>query len=255
MKNKLKFTPEEIDDLRKSLEDLDFSEEEIKDMIKKAESLSISKSEDEGEDEEAIEEAMKNKKESEDGEGEEEEDYDEEEVKKAYNKIMKMKSKLDKSMNDFLDRFGNVPGFKKPDFDVKNKSINEDIIKSFDSSIEKSFEKQNQINDAILKSLGDLTETVNKIAEAPNPFKSLLGDYSNRIIEKGEKFNDDGKKVISLKNKKEVQDVLIKSLDAVKDDDQKQAIRDEISNYTVTNKLNNKTLDIVRKALNVDFEK
>ena len=235
---KKKYSSEEIDELKKSLADLEFSEDEINQMISKAESEEI--------------------------EEEEEEEPSEDEMQKAYDNIMKMKTDLDNTLKSFLDKFGKVPGFKAPDFDVKNKSVGNDIEKSVKEDIskaftgnfdmiQKSFEIQKEFNDDIMKSLNNISETVQKIAEAPNPFKSILGNYS--VIEKGEKFSDDGKQVISLKDKKRVQDTLLKSLDVLKEEHQVQAIRDEISNFTVTNKLNQKSLDIVSKALNVEFEK
>lgn len=240
---KKKYSSEEIDELRKSLTELEFSEEEVNEMISKAE-----------DEEEEVEEP------------EVDEEEDEEEMSKAYNNIMKMKTDLDKAMDSFLDRFGKVPGFKTPDFDVKNKSIDtdiekaekEDISKAFSNNfdmIQKSFDAQKEFNEEIKKSLENISEVVSKIAEAPNPLKSLFGNYSRSIIEKGEKLNDEGKRIVDLNNKKEVQDVLLKSLDVLTEEDHKQAVRDEISNFTVTNKLNPKTLNIVKKAMNVDFEK
>lgn len=255
MANKVKFSEEEIEDLRKSLKDLEFSNEEIEEMVNKAVQMDISKSEDESEEEE---EEGKEKESDEENEGSETEE-DENEMKKAFDDIKKMKSELDKAMDTFLDRFGNVPGFNKPDFDIKNKGIDNDIEKAFGSEklnmIEKSFEKQEEVNSNILKSLDALKESVNQIANAPNPLKSLLGDYSGSIIQKGERTDENGKSVINVSNKKAVQEVLLKSLDVLKEEDHKQLVRDEISNFTVVNKLNPKTLNIVSKAMNVEFEK
>lgn len=252
MANKVKFSEEEIEDLRKSLKDLEFSKEEVEEMVNKAINLDISKSEDEGDEEEEG-------KEKESDESEEEEEVEENEMKKAFDDIKKMKSELDKAMDTFLDRFGNVPGFTKPDFDIKNKGIDNDIEKGFGSEklnmIEKSFEKQEEVNETILKSLDALKESVSQIANAPNPLKSLLGDYSGSIIQKGERTDENGKSIINVSNKKAVQDVLIKSLDVIKEEDHKQLVRDEISNFTVVNRLNPKTLNIVSKAMNVEFEK
>jgi len=234
-------TPEEVDDLRKSLKDLEYTDQEIDDMI----NAQIQKSED------------KEEEEKEEAEEDDDTPVDADEMKKAYDDIKKMKSDMDKAMGSFLDRFGKVPGFTTPTFDVKNKAMEDDIQKSFDSKfidISKSFEAQTQVNESILKSLEAVQATVNKIAEAPNPLKGIFGDYSRSVIEKGESFNKDGKQVISLKDKKGVQDVLIKSLDVVQED-QKQKIRDEISNFTVTNKLDPRSLNIVSKAMNVEFEK
>lgn len=229
-----KYSEEEIKELKKSLTDLEFSEEEIKDMISKAEEEEI------------------------------EEETEEEEMKKAYDSIMKMKSVLKTAMDSFLDRFGNVPGFHAPNFDIKDKSVVNDIEKSFSDDIvkgfslqfddlKKSIESQLTFNETIQKSIDSINETVNKIAETPNPFKSLMGSYG--IIEKGDKMSEDGKKIISLKDKRGVQDILLKSLSVIKEEDKIQKIRDEISNFTVTNKLNPKSLDIVSKAMNVEFEK
>lgn len=235
-----KFSQSEIDELRKSLKDLEFSDEEIEAMVEKAEQAEIEKAEKiEDEDEEEVDES------------DEKEEVDEDEMKKAMDTIKSMKTELDKAMDSFLDRFGKVPGFTTPNFDVKNKSIETDIEKSF----HKSFEAQTEVNSEIRKSLDELKGMVEKIAEAPNPLKSLFGDYQRNVIEKGEKFDDEGKQIVSLNNKKAVQDTLLKSLDVVKEADHIQLIRDEISNFTVTNKLNPKTLNIVKKALNVEFEK
>lgn len=241
---KKKYSIEDIDELRKSLTDLEFSNDEINEIISKAEDEEV-----EVEDEEEKEENNKS-----------------EEMSKAYTDIMKMKTDLDKAMDSFLDRFGNVPGFKKPDFDVKNKSVEVDIEKSEKedimkgimdnfSSIQDTINSQKEFNDEIKKSLESISETVQKIAEAPNPFKALLGNYSNSIIQKGESVDSEGKTIINVRNKKAVQDILLKSLDKITEEDHKTAVRDEISNFTVTNKLNPKTLDIVKKAMNVEFEK
>lgn len=175
-----------------------------------------------------------------------------------------MKCDLDKAMTDFLDKFGSMPGVKTPDSDFTkkaeedqlNKSIENDFEKSFGSrfdDIQKGFESQNKINEEIVKSLQNLTTTVNQIAETPNPLKSILGKYG--FIEKGEKTNELGKKVVNLKNKEAVQNEISKAMDKVENEDDKQVLRDMLSDYTISNKTNPLGLDIVKKALDIDFEK
>jgi len=244
------------DELTKSLQELDFSEEEINTIIEKAEEEGKLVS-----DDEVVEKP---------------EDYDKEEMKKAYDKVMSMKDDLDKSMSAFLDKYGSVPGFTKPTSDVAKKSEKEDIEKSekveeleksfsdelqksFDTrfdTIQKSFDTQNEINERIIKSLEKVEGLVQEVAEAPNPLKGLFGSYRDSLLEKGEKTNEDGQKVLSLqRDKAEVVDAFEKAIDKVEDERDKSLIRDMISTYTISKSVGPTGLDIVKKALNIDFEK
>ena len=259
------------DELVKSLQDLEFTQEEIDTIISKAEKDGKIASG----DDEVVEKP---------------EDYDKEEMKKAYDKVMSMKDELDKSMTDFLDKYGSVPGFTKPTDDVAKKSVeadiekseekeekkeevieksmetegNDDLMKSFDSKfedIQKSFvdkfEEQGKINEQILKSLTEVSATVKEIAETPNPMKGLFGSYKDLLLEKGgDKTNEDGQKVYSLsKDKSSVVDAFEKAIDKVENEKDKSLIRDMISTYTINKSVNDTGLNIVKKALNIDFEK
>ena len=243
------------DELIKSLQELEFSEEEIAIVIEKAEKDGKFVKDDEPVDD------------PEEYDEPEEKEKDDEEVKKAYDKIMSMKDELDKSMTAFLDKYGNVPNLKKPTSSVEAiKSEKTDIEKAevvdiekafgdrFDTII-KSFESQSKFNDELQKSIGDLKEEVEKIANTPNPFKGLFGSYKNSIIEKGEKTNEEGQPVYSLKDKSAVTEVFEKAIDKVSDEKDKSLIRNMISDYTISNKTNDTGLNIVKKALNIDFEK
>jgi len=254
------------DELTKSLQDFDFSEEEIASILEKAEK--------EGKLEVRDKEVV-------DDSGE----YDKEEMKKAYDGVMKAKAEFDKSMSDFLDKFGNVPGLKTPD-DFTKKSEDDELEKAEDFEIEKAdedelekaeedfiqkafgekvdgieksissyFENQNKVNEELMKSLTKLNEDVTAIAETPNPLKSLLGSYGNLVIEKGIKMKDDGTEVYNLRNKSGVTEAFEKSLDKIDNEKDKQVVRDMISTYTISGVTSETGLNIVKKALNIDFEK
>ena len=235
---------EDKDDLRKSLEGL-FTEEEILALIEKAEV------EGKFDDDKTIDE-------------EDQEKPKEEDVKKAYDEIMAKKTELDKSIEVFFDKFGNIPGFTKPEDPFKSKAIENDIEKAevndiekafgskFDE-IQKSFESQSNLIDEIKKSMETLSEDVKKVAEAPNPFKSLMGKY--QFIEKGDK-DGDGKDNLSLsKDKSKVIDLFVKSLDKIENEEDQGLVRNMISDYTISNKTNTTGLNIVKKAMDIDFEK
>lgn len=254
------------DELRKSLLDI-FSTEEVDQMIEKAEKEGKFDKKEMGEksdDEKTVDE-----------EAVEKEDEDDDDVKKAYDKIMSMKSDLDKSMTNFLDKFGKMPGVKTPDTDItkkaeedqleKKKEVIEksevnDFEKAFGSKfdeIQKSFtdrlDAQSKVNEEIVKALHNVSETVNQIAQTPNPLKALTGKY--QFIEKGEKTDENGKRVVSLRDKEAVQNEISKAIDKISDETDQQIVRDLLSDYTVTNRVNPKGLNIVKKALDIEFEK
>ncbi len=238
-------------ELKKSLVELDFSEEEIASIIEKAEK--------DGKLEEVSDDKVVDKP----------DDYDGDDMKKSYDKVMSAKAEFDKSMSEFLDKFGKVPGFEKPTNSV-DKSVNEDINKSMINDFEKSFgdkfglieksltdffSNQGEINEKLSKSLDKLSEDVQAIAEAPNPLKGIFGSYKNSVIEKGIKTDEDGKAVYSLKDKPAVIDSFEKSLDKIENEKDKQVVRDMISSYTISGKVSETGLNIVKKALDIDFEK
>lgn len=251
------------EELIKSLTDLDFSEAEISEIVEKAEQdgkLAPA-------DDKVVDKPDEYK---------EEKDEDKEEVKKAYDKIMSMKDELDKSMADFLDKYGKVPGFSKPtdvstekaekieiekaEKDELEKAEKDSIEKAFGekfSVIEKAFESrfdaQQLVNDQLLKSLAGIQETVQAIAETPNPYKGLFGSYGNAIIEKGGK--DGEETVISLKDKSTATRTFEKAVKLLDNEADRQIVNNMISSYTISGLTNETGLNIVKKALKVDFEK
>ena len=246
---------EEIEDLKKALTDLDFSPEEIDSMISKAEKDEEVKDEKSEEDKETIDQKNQDAGEEKD------------EMKKAFDKVKDMKTELDKAMDSFFDKYGSVPGFTKPEdpFCMKSvendieKSEKEDIQKSFDTIqkgfsdlIEKAFADQNTVIDELKKSISDIKEDVAKVAEAPNPLKSLLGKYN--YIEKGEKDND--RKSISLSTDRyKALEVFEKSLSKIENEEDQNVVRNMISDFTIAKKTNQTGLNIVSKAMEIEFEK
>lgn len=267
------------DELIKSLQEFEFSQAEIDGIVEKAEKDGEFESKEKKDDETIDEEAAEKNKNKEDESGEE--------MKKAYDKVMSMKDELDKSMTEFLNKFGSAPGIKTPDTDLHKgeeteiekseqerlaakkekkrfkkaerkrlaKEKKDDINKGEKTDIEKAFETQTDVNNQILKSLEKVTETVAKIAEAPNPMKSLWGSYGKSVIEKGERVDEDGKRIINLDNKDAMTEVIEKSIDKIENEQDKQIVRSMLSNYTISNKLSFDGLNIVKKAMNIDFEK
>lgn len=247
------------DELRKSLLDFDFTPEEVELMIEKAEK--DGQLEDKKEDDTTIDEDAQDKKK----EDETEKGCDDEmDVKKAYDKIMSMKADLDKSIEVFYDKFGNAPGFTIPTDFFTKKAVENDIEKSEVVDIEKAFgdkfnelqkgfNDQNSAIDEIRKSLVEVSETVNKIAQAPNPFKSLMGKY--QFLEKGEKFDENGKQVINLKDKDATIETFSKAIDKIEDEADQNVVRNMLSDYTISRKTSPAGLNIVKKALSVEFEK
>lgn len=250
------------DELEKSLRDLDFTPEEITSIIEKAEKEGKfqPKEEEKEEDEKTIDEEK-----AQEGKEETEKGYDADEMKKAYGEVMAAKSAFDKAMDGFLDKFGSVPGFTAPtDFvkkseeaEIEKSGVN-DFEKAFGSRFDeilKGFESQTKVNDQLQKSLEEVSKAVEQIATAPNPLKGLFGNYRGSVIEKGERTDEDGKTVYSLGNKELVTEQFEKAIDKVENEADKQVIRDMISSYTISNNISPKGLNIVKKALNIDFEK
>jgi len=256
------------DELIKSLQSFDFSPEDIEEIVKAADEkgqlITI-------EDVPEIEKGM----DGEEGEKKKEEDeetIDEADMKKAYDDIMKKKEELDKSMESFMDKFGNLPVGGKPTGEpnaVTAKSVEPDIEKGLETikesdfeksfgdkfeQIEKSFADQNLMNSKIMEQLGEISKSVEQIAVTPNPLKSLLGDYGNKLINKS--ADAEGKSVYSLSREKNaILDQLEKSLDSITNERDKQIIRDSISTFNISGYIPEAGKHIVSKALNIDFEK
>lgn len=261
--NKDNFFPDK-EDLIKSLQELEFTPEEIDNIIIKAEKENKFEAETDDKGKEKEGEEGKEKEDKTVDEEAAEKAGDKEEMQKAIDKIVSLKNEIDKSMTNFLNMFGNIPGVITPtDFTKKgledefNKSEKDFFEKAFGDKfnvIEKGLEDQNKINQEFLKSLQNIHETVNAIAQAPNPYKSVMGNYRNNLLEKGEK-SENGKKIISLSNKPLVEGILEKAINTVDNEQDKQIIRDTLSDYSIANKLRPEGFNIVKKALDIDFEK
>lgn len=251
------------DELIKALQELEIGQSEIDEIILKAEKDGKFKIEDKKEDEKTIDEVAADQAEN------KEDAPDKDDMKKAFDKIMSAKADIDKSMNDFLNKYGNAPGIKTPDTDIETvKSEKEDIQKSevndfekafgnLQATIEKSFndrfETQTKVNEELVKSLQNINQTVEKIAQTPLTYKSMF-DYNKSILEKGEK-DSNGKTIVSLRDKESVIDYMEKSIDKVDNEKDKQLIRDNISNYSIANKISPEGIQIVSKAMNIDIVK
>lgn len=253
------------EDLIKSLQDTEaFSEEEINEIVEKAEKEGkfTPVKDIEVVDKPSDYKADKEKKKEEDPE-------DDNDMKKAYGEICSMKQNLDKAMSDFnskySNKYGSIPGIPTPTGDpvvvksLENELGVDSIQKAFGDkidSISKAIEDQQKLNIEITKSLDLINKSVGEIANAPNPFKGLFGNYNGNVLEKADKFNEEGKKVLSLsRNKNDVNNAFEKAIDVVKDESDKKIVRDMISTYAISGITSRDGLNIVSKALDIDFEK
>lgn len=255
----------DIDELKKSLEELQFGEAEVASIVEKA--IKENASEEDNDDEE-VEKPKADEPKGDDTKTIDEEDNDkaQSEMKKAFDKVMSAKTEFDKSMEEFLNKFGSVPGMPTPDTDFAKKKDGEPIQKAFGDDFEKAFgekfdtimkgfENQTTVNNELIKSIAEVRETVNAIAETPNPLKGIFGNYGQNILEKGEKTNSDGKRVVSLRNKDAASAEFFKAIDVTENEQDKQIIRDMVSSFNISGQLNPVGLNIVKKALDIDFEK
>ena len=245
----------DLDELKKSLEELEFSPEEIQEVLEKAEK-----------DNQSIEKGMddEGKGDASDKDVADPKELEKEKMEKAYSDICMKSEELKKSISEYQDKFGNVPGFKTPTDFFTEKSLDADIEKGFQNQsdliekafagkfdlIEKSFEK---MTDGISLKLDEIQKGVTEIASAPNPLKGLFGNYHNKVVEKG--VNGEGTDVINLRDRRAALNAFEKSLDKINDEEDKNAVRDLISDFTISKVTNDKALNIVKKALNIDFEK
>lgn len=252
----------DLDELRKSLQELEFSETEIQEVLEKAEAENKLL-----DDDDSITKGCDAEKgKVTDKDVADPAELEKEEMKKAYDEIMYKKTDLDKSISDYCDKFGNVPGFTKPDDFFTSKSLDVNIEKGFTAQndlFEKAFAgvealkitvmEQVEINKGITDSLNKIQKSVEEIANTPNPLKGLFGSYQNKVVEKGGKDGDVD--VISLRDRGAAINAFEKSLDKIENEEDKNAVRSLISTFTINKTVNDKALNIVKKALKVDFEK
>jgi len=277
MKNHDKMSPEEVDELKKSLTDLGMSEEEVGKMIEKA------MKEDEGEEKESGKEETMEEKAEKEGVKEEkkevdEHEEDEEEMEKSMSddeliekcsKLEMKKGMIEKSISRIKARLGKTEDI--------HKSIDEDIIKSIsdsiDSKIDTKFEDiQKSLLDSIdldkIKSdieksmkdeLEDIRKDVKKIGDTPIGRKAVL--TSVNFFEKGnfDDLNDENKESKELSFSKD-KDEIIKGLEDLlsesKDNDEKEILQNGICDITVNKtptEQGTRALSILLRKKNITF--
>jgi len=230
MENQNKMTPQEIDDLTKSLSVLGMEQDEINDYIQKA--IGEKESPTEG----TIEEKAKKPGEPDGDEGAEKKveknTMGEEDLEKACSALKAKKAEIEKSIEDMEEKMGKK---KEP----IEKSLAADIEKSFGErfdDIEKAlttkFDEQFDGINVIVKSLQD---EVKKIGDTPFGIKSVLQAGSVKFVPNGTESAQPGElKELSISNDR---DELLKGMqDEFEKADTQEAremLADGISDYTV----------------------
>jgi len=175
-----------LDELRKSLEDLEFSPEEIESIISKAKAEAM-EAEDEDEDEDET--------------GDEDTDFEDEEAEEFEKKGKK--EGIKKSINaDILKAIRQAN-------EIHLQKVTERLTSSFEKSIE-------EITKKVEGELDDIKKSIEKIGSIPEPRR---GFSRQSILEKGGLGEDDnGKKILSVSSQKDdvikaMEDVIEKSTD------------------------------------------
>ena len=192
------------EDLRKSLQGIGFSEAEIDDILKSEESAEKEKEGSEEDETEDEKEAKAKQKEMDD----------------EAEKSLKAKEDLEKSLQSTLEELKNIKGkLNKLNPKVEKSEIaSDELVKSFNAKtdgLEKSFGELKEEFTAslsdITKSLGELKASIETIGENSKGMKGH--QFSNFIQKGGETRTEDGKTIVSIKDK----DTLIKSLNTLYD--------------------------------------
>lgn len=175
-----------LDELRKSLEDLEFSPEEIESIISKAKAEAM-EAEDEDEDEDET--------------GDEDTDFEDEEAEEFEKKGKK--EGIKKSINaDILKAIRQAN-------EIHLQKVTERLTSSFEKSIE-------EITKKVEGELDDIKKSIEKIGSIPEPRR---GFSRQSILEKGGLGQDEeGKKILSVSLQKDevikaMEDVIEKSTD------------------------------------------
>jgi hypothetical protein len=249
MENTAKMTPEELEDLRKSLTTLGMSDEEVEGYIEKAmkgehsdSELTVEdKAKKDGEVKENDEPAEKKK------EGEE----PAEDLEKACGDLKAKKAEIEKAIADIEEKMG-----KKREEPIE-KSLTDDISKSMIEDIQKSLGEriddiQKSFDDRVIeisKSLTDefagkvgelntiikgLQEDIKKIGDTPLGTKSVFTKAN--FFEKGVEDDIEHKEATELSITKDKEDILKAMEDVLSKETDPNAIKmlnDGISDYTV----------------------
>lgn len=221
MKKDNKMSPEEVDELRKSLTTLNIPEAEIEDYIQKAI----------GEKKSSSEDTIEEKADAGEEEPEVEKSMSEEDIEKAYQALKSKKINIEKSIEEFEAKHG-----KKREVE---KSLENDFEKSFGErfdDIEKSLtEKFSGEIDELNGIVKSLQAEIKKIGDTPMPFKSVMTKANFFEKSSGDDFssNEDAKELSITRDKDELLKGMQDTLDKEKDDDIRQMLSDGISDYTV----------------------
>jgi hypothetical protein len=258
---KEKLTSEELTDIWKGLSEIGFSDEEIN--TKKADHVAKIEAE------EAIEKAKKPVEEKEEKrEGEDDEDS----MEKAMSGIRDMYKAMEKAMTTLEDKYGKLPlvsqakentELKKSEEANLEKAEEAGLMKSFGDDIMKSFgekmeEFQANIGERLEKSeqaRERMEETLNEYMDSPLIQKQpLKNDYS--FIEKGEKTNDDGKRVMSLSQEsEEIIKCINDTLGSCKDEGDKKFLQSAISTMTIQKSMCIEAAQILQEEANIEFRR
>ncbi len=287
-------SPEETDELRKSLTDLGMEEDEISEYIEKAKkSVEGEPEHEEGETpaeekkeakekpaEEAAESASeptiadkagegKEKQTEEEAKEETEEKVEkgmgEEDLEKACNKLKAQKADLEKSIEDMELKMGKNKVEKSveddlgqsPVFDIE-KAFGESLA-SLEDDIRKSLaEEFNTEFDDIKKSLTDMAAEVKKIGDTPFGMKSVITKAN--FFEKSLASDEDAPDMKNMSISRDRDDILkgmSDMLNTEQDPTWKQVLEDGISDFTVNAKPTNhgaKAIAYFSKKNNINLE-
>jgi len=253
MENQNKLSPEETDELRKSLEALDMSPEEIEDFIQKAnksdekeESQETEKPKEEGEGSEStIAEKAEEAKEDDNKEPEVKDEkpaiekaVEEEDLEKACSALKMQQAEIQKSIDEMEAKMGKKkePVVEKSienDFEKSFGQRFEDIEKSLFASMEERFAEQSDIIKGLQDELAEAKKEIKVIGDTPIPTKSIVS--SATFFEKGQENEFGGEpKVLSISRDRDdllkgMTDMLQKSTDQ----DIKTMLENGISDYTI----------------------
>lgn len=203
-----------------------------------------------GSDNVSEEDIKKSDDKDEDDEGKkgEEEDSDEE-MEKAYAlkkgeleaMEAKMAAKKSKKVVEKSEEGSDESTSQKADESSIEKAEPNELVKSLMSSlddIQKSLSAQTESNDEIRKSLGEVKEEnieLRKSLEEIGSQRVGMKSMNNvHFIEKGEKEDEDGKKILSVNSDKgKIQDILDKAIDNESDDTISKSLSSDLMSYNM----------------------
>lgn len=230
MENEDKITPQEADELRKSLITLGMSETEADEYIEKAKK---------GEVEDTTQQTIQEQAATEGATNEEGVEKEETDIEKCA-KLKAQKADIEKAISELEEKMGT-----KPVEDDLKKSIDEDLVKSIQNDIEKSFgeklidiekaitDRFTGIVDDIRTTLTEVQAEVKKIGDTPIGMKSVLTKANFLEKSTGEDLGGEERELSITRDKdellKSMQDMFEKETNA----DARLMLQEGISDYTV----------------------